>query len=761
MSTPPTATSRPCVVVTTYARPDGLARLLDDLEREAPAGGLDVRVYDDGTPNPDAAIERRVRANGWTSRRAPLNHGKHDWWRWWNVILADLRAARAERFVVLQDDMRLCKRFFARSEELWASIGDPQKASLYLHLSAERAEPGSRCWTPVRADRSGRVVHCGWVDCAAFIAHRRLFEVLGWQLEPIPGRRWSSGEHLSSGVGQQISVRAHRHGLGMYRVERSLTIHGGSPSLMNAEARRHWSMSTLAFVDGEPAARALMHERPAVFASLATIPAREAQLRHVVAALLPQVDELGVYLNGYDRVPSFLRDDQIRIARSQDHGDRGDAGKFAWAGTSSGYHLACDDDLAYPPDYVERLVAGIERHARRAVVGFHGCVLHAQSADYHRGRRLLHFWRALRADTPVHVLGTGLAGYHASTIRVRPEDFREANMADVWLGLLGQHQRVPFVCLHHEAGWLRELPGVTESLYARARRRPAGARPSPETQAVRSRERWELHTLPGAPAERPKRRPTATPPRRPPAPPLAHVGVTGPRHCATLVLPERDHITAAVRRFGTYYERDLLDAIREHAVRGAFVDIGAHYGNHTTFFGLECEAERVIAIEPNPPAFAGLLETVAENALQAVVAAYQLAVHPSWRRVAVTALGWRARPGAATNSGRARVAQACKGGDAPAAPLDEILADVSAVGLVKVDADGSSAEILASGSRMLRRDRPLIAAQAATDAQRHALRALLSPQGYRELGPYCWTATWLWEPVGANETSARRRVTRG
>ena len=49
---------------------------------------------------------------------------------------------------------------------------------------------------------------------------------------------------------------------------------------------------------------------------------------------------------------------------------------------------------------------------------------------------------------------------------------------------------------------------------------------------------------------------------------------------------------------------------------------------------------------------------------------------------------------------------------------------------------------------MLRRDRPLVAAgEAASNAERHALRALLTPLGYREAERYCWTATWLWEPI--------------
>ena len=89
---------RPCVVITTYARPDGLGRLL----------GLDVHVYDDATPHPDPATKARLHANGWSYRRAPVNHGKRGWWRWWNTILQDLQPHQAERFYVLQDDVRLC-----------------------------------------------------------------------------------------------------------------------------------------------------------------------------------------------------------------------------------------------------------------------------------------------------------------------------------------------------------------------------------------------------------------------------------------------------------------------------------------------------------------------------------------------------------------------------------------------------------------------------------------------------------------------------
>jgi hypothetical protein len=148
---PAVTTATPCVVITTYARPESLALLLDDIQRDWPREGLDIRIYDDGTPNLDPALERRIRTSGWSYRRAAVNHGKRDWWRWWNTILADLRGIQAPRYYVLADDMRLCDRFFERSADLWSAIDDPQKASLYLHLTAERAELGGTCWTRVPA----------------------------------------------------------------------------------------------------------------------------------------------------------------------------------------------------------------------------------------------------------------------------------------------------------------------------------------------------------------------------------------------------------------------------------------------------------------------------------------------------------------------------------------------------------------------------------------------------------------------------------
>jgi FkbM family methyltransferase len=736
----------PSVVVTAYNRPDGLARVLDDLKREGLAGSR-VHIYDDASPHPDTALEQRIADLGCTLHRAERHHGKHAWWRWWNTILASLKnvTAEDELILVLQDDVRLCREFSSRAIELFLGIDDPQRAALHLHVSAERAGPGTQCWTPVRAAPFGNVLRTGWVDMGAFLAHRRLFEALQWKIDPVPSSRWARQDVLGSGVGEQISRRAYAAGLGMYQVRRSLVVHDHTPSQMNPTARFRWPMHTVDFVDGDAEATRLAAARPSVLASVASIPSRTDGLREVVHRLQPQADRLLVYLNDYPAVPSYLEGDGITVIRSDEHGDRGDAGKFFAAGRHTGVHLLCDDDIAYPDDYVERLLAGIERYQCRAVVGFHASMLREPFTDYLRTRTITHMSRGVAADAGVHVLGTGTAAYHSSTIRVRPEDFRLPNMADVWFALLGQRQQVPFVQLHREAGWLQELAQVhgtaPDGLYARARHHGDGPA-SPETAAVLSHQPWRVFPVTAVEPRPVEPRPIEPLPGR-----LVRVPVEGPTRTAVLVLPHDDHITVAVQRAGTYYERDLLDAIRDLGLRGTYVDVGAHYGNHTAYFALECDVDRVVAVEPDPAALAGLRETITENRLTTQVDVRPVAVHPTWRRVSPVPIRWRRRApdSPATNTGSRRF-RSDPAGPVEAVSLDAVLDGLTGVAVVKVDAGGLSGEILTGGRRMLVRDRPVVVAAAEGPGERAAVRTALEPFGYRQVHRFGWTPTWLWSP---------------
>jgi len=66
-----------------------------------------------------------------------------------------------------------------------------------------------------------------------------------------------------------------------------------------------------------------------VMVSIATHSERKDTLNLVIDSLLPQVDRLNVYLNGYDHIPDILKHPKVLAVLSQQKvGDLADNGKF-------------------------------------------------------------------------------------------------------------------------------------------------------------------------------------------------------------------------------------------------------------------------------------------------------------------------------------------------------------------------------------------------------------------------------------------------
>ena len=228
--------------------------------------------------------------------------------------------------------------------------------------------------------------------------------------------------------------------------------------------------------------------------SLATIPSRVGMLQQVVKAVLPQVDRLNVYLNGFHSVPGFLQQPKITVVRSQDHGDHGDAGKFFWVDDVDGYHISFDDDVHYPPDTVDRLVRAVDHYGRRVAVAFHGAVIAPNPWNYYRSRTVYHCTQAVAADIPVHVLGTGSMCFHTGYMQVSRDDFPEPNMADIWFAMLGQQQKVPFLTLQRPKKYIVPMP-VKDSIFGSSRSRDLSRMDTAarQTELVRGQEPWHLH----------------------------------------------------------------------------------------------------------------------------------------------------------------------------------------------------------------------------------------------------------------------------
>jgi len=482
------------VVILAYNRPNPLRLLLEDLKQQLPEGSA-VQVWDDHSPN-NAENRGFAEAEGWSWTRATTNHGKRRFWKWVSKCYAAQQSLSPNLWVLLPDDVRLCENFFDRCLGYWAAA--PQD-KVSLNLLRDEARLTKACWTGVRPTRvNDKIDNVGYTDGLAAVS-RRFFEGLRWKLEPVPKGRWLADPLLSSGVGDQISKAIHARHLGQYRVRQSLVQHVDGPSEMNPDMRLVDSMLAVDFVDGEEAAQRLRRVDK-VTASLCSIPTREAELHLVVASLKPQVDRLNVFLNGYSSVPKCLKQPWITAARSQDHEDRSDANKAFWTGKVQGYHFLCDDDLVYPPDYVERLIAGIEARGRRAVVGAHGRVLKPALVNYYRSAAKVHRCLGrIQQDAPVHILGTGALAYHTDTLKLAWSDFPEGDMADIWFGVACQKQQVPQVVLRHQPGWMR-LTKETQGDTIFERVSKADGR---QTQVMKAQAPWVLYPDPSRSAGSP------------------------------------------------------------------------------------------------------------------------------------------------------------------------------------------------------------------------------------------------------------------
>lgn len=167
-------------------------------------------------------------------------------------------------------------------------------------------------------------------------------------------------------------------------------------------------------------------------------------------------------------------------------GNGGDAEKFRAVDGWDGIVCTVDDDLLYPPDYVERLVDGLERHPGR-LVSFHGGTTRGWNGAHSAASRtkIRCLGELARDDRGVNVVGTGTLAYDARRTPIWRAVFRSANMADVHLATHARALGLPMAVLAHEAGWLTDICPPGPNIYGSNR---AGDGSALDTRAQRRAE---------------------------------------------------------------------------------------------------------------------------------------------------------------------------------------------------------------------------------------------------------------------------------
>jgi hypothetical protein len=189
-----------------------------------------------------------------------------------------------------------------------------------------------------------------------------------------------------------------------------------------------------------------------ITANLATIEARKDSLQEVVDSLRFQVDKVRVYGNDYQ---PELEGDNVEVYTGPDYTDNA---KFFWLPISKGIYLSCDDDIIYPPDYVETIVKGLKKYPNTWVT-FHGRRLKGLNLPYYSGHDSYPCLRTVPYDYEIHVAGTGVSAFHTDTIKFDPLTWNEYKMADIMASLELAKKGVRVICLAHKIFWLK----ITES----------------------------------------------------------------------------------------------------------------------------------------------------------------------------------------------------------------------------------------------------------------------------------------------------------
>jgi tetratricopeptide (TPR) repeat protein len=194
-----------------------------------------------------------------------------------------------------------------------------------------------------------------------------------------------------------------------------------------------------------------------IVCGVATLPERQNALKDTVESILPQVDKLIIYQNGYKEKFDFLNDDKIEIISSLDTQiDMGDAGKFYRIENHENcYYFSIDDDLIYPSDYVSTLLKTLKKYDYRVIATCHGRVLKPNPKSYYKDAKLM--YRCLgnvESEEFVHFGGTGVMAFHTSTVKINFKYFKTSNMADIWMGLYARENNIPILVVPHKSGWI-------------------------------------------------------------------------------------------------------------------------------------------------------------------------------------------------------------------------------------------------------------------------------------------------------------------
>ena len=194
-----------------------------------------------------------------------------------------------------------------------------------------------------------------------------------------------------------------------------------------------------------------------VTAQIASIPDRERLLEQTVNSLLPQVDQLNIMLNNYPKTPAFCSKPKIKVYHLDN--SKGDGAKFYGLKNISGYIFTCDDDLLYPPDYVETMVKTLKKWNYSVILSCHGRIMHEKPVtnSYTDRKQAFHCLKTENYAGLIDIGGTGVMAWDSRAFMPNIDRITKKNMADIWICKFAQEQGIQIALQPHLEEWIKYL----------------------------------------------------------------------------------------------------------------------------------------------------------------------------------------------------------------------------------------------------------------------------------------------------------------
>lgn len=158
--------------------------------------------------------------------------GRERYWHQWKLAFMLCAESDDDLFIFMPDDF--LKLNYKKIVELHEYL--KHRSYSYNLINDGRTEC-FRQFTPKETSiEPWETLQIGFNDCG-FFCNRKTLKLLNFRFDPVNPLRFVNNPYISSGVGQQLTMRMRDNGVFMLMPEKSLAFHGDHPSVMHGIER--------------------------------------------------------------------------------------------------------------------------------------------------------------------------------------------------------------------------------------------------------------------------------------------------------------------------------------------------------------------------------------------------------------------------------------------------------------------------------------------------------------------------------------------